>query len=377
MVWDAGWGRFCMIPAILGSSAGNSNQRRPRTWRRTAKEVGLAANQSAANAFYYYGSFECWSNPPGVYGKLTLPWQGYATWPIYNAADATTTVKAWWYTYDLGYFTDGSEIPWNPAWLPAQEGDAGLLIDDNMGGGEFFSGYELWYTIGTSTRPWVFDWLDWAQNVYQRGWRYGDLLAGTIVRRTETNGGAYIGRGAGNIPKRSMILTGSEVAEAVANNDCIHHALAAVGVNMQAGSYAVSNNLYSAPGTRIEHVSNQPASPTIPNSPNSNLFNEGTRFALQMSDSEIESWLDSRSYSGALRSTAKAIAKTLVNYGWICVETGTGQPQIECDSIGPGYPSSSTWNSLGITSQSISQNLLNGLLTSSNIVVLKPESMYQ
>ena len=349
----------------------------PRTWNRTAAQIGDSLDQSAADKFYYYGSYGRWLTPQeGSNGRLTLPWNGYGSWPIYKASDATTTIPVWWYTYDVGPAGEGmgEEIPWNPAWIPSEQDDHGLLIDldDN---GERGEGYELWSCFGTSTRPWVFDFLDSLQPVYSRGWRYGDLLTGTIVKRTKENVGAYIGRGAGMLAKRSMILTAEEVQDAISGDGFVHHALAGVGVNYHAGSYAETNELWVAPASRIEHPEGQPVgvADNIPDSPDSNLFPEGTRFYLNIDDAGIEEWLDSRSYSGAIRDTARVIAKTLAVYGWIHVETGTGEPQIECDPIGPGYPSSSTWTTLGLTSSTLAANLLDDLITSSNLVVCNPE----
>lgn len=364
-----------MMPQMIGAAAGNPDKRKVRTWRRLAAQIGDNTDQSAGPAWYTHGSYECYATPPGVLGKLALPWNGYGTWALYDAADADTTKKVYWQTWDMGTVEDGTYIPWNDLWVPSLEADMGMLVDDNVSGGEFFGGWEFWQLYGTSTRPWVFDFLDPFQNVYQRGWRFGDVLSGMVNRREYNNVGEYYGRGAGLLPKRSMILTGDEVLDAVINNKpCVNHCLAMVGVNMQAGSYAAANDLFSAPGTRVEHPEGQPAGPTIPDSPDSTLFNEGTRFRLNKTEGQVESWLDGRGYTGDLRAAAKVIAMTLVVMGWCAVETGTGQPLIETDPIGPGYPSSSVWQNLGVSSQSVAAQLLDGLITSGTVVVLNPES---
>lgn len=347
----------------------------PRTWNRTAAEVGAAADQSFANAYWLYSNAENFASPPGTYNALlTLPWNGYGTWPIYQSSDADIEVPCYFLDppngWDLGTVAEGTPIPWrsDDSWIPSGAGndDRGLLIDDDDRG-ERGAGWELWSCLGRT--PF---------GIYIgpafRGWTYGeDVLTGTLGRRTLTNPGTWDGRGMGGAPKRAMILTGQEVLAAVLGDGVVHHALSVVGVNLQAGPYAVANELWSPPGVRIEHEDGQP-SIYLPDSPDSRLVNEGTRFFLDINDAEIDAWLTSRGYEGALRETARVIAKTLAVYGWILTETGTGEPQIECDPLGPGYPSSTVWAStLGVVSESVARLLLNGLTTADNIVVCNPE----
>lgn len=361
-----------MISSIRPRMAPQPTIYKPRTWNRTAAEVGAAADQSFASAYWNYSNMENWTSPPGTYNALiTLPWTGYGTWPIYRSSDADTTARVFFLDYPLGYdlgtVPEGTAIPWrsNDSWIPAIDDDHGLLIDDDDAG-ELGTGWELWSCLGRTPFGIYF-------GPAFRGWTYGqDILTGTLARRTADTCGTYIGRGSGGIPKRSMILTAKEIIDAIAGDGVVHHALSVVGVNMQAGPYAVANNLYSPPGTRIEHLSNQP-SPNLPNSPDSRLVNEGSRFHLDIDDAGIDAWLTSRSYTGQLRETARVIAKTLAVYGWILTETGTGEPQVECNSIGPGYPSSSEWASLGVTTSTISRFLLRDLPTADNIVVCNPE----
>lgn len=361
-----------MISSIRPRMAKPLSIYKPRTWNRTAAEVGAAPDQSFASAYWNYSNLENWTSPPGTYNALiTLPWQGYGTWPIYRSSTATTQAGVYILDYpdgyDIGVVPEGTLIPWSDAWIPAQDNDGGLLVDDDDYG-ELGTGWELWSCLGRNP-------FGLFLGPFFRGWTPGeDVLTGTVARRTKVNPGTYLGRGSGMIPKRSMILTAEEIQAALApgGDDMVHHALSVVGVNMQAGPYAVANNLYSAPGTKIEHPVTQPAA-ALPISPDARLVNEGTRFHLDITNGEIDAWLTSRSYTGALRDTARVIAKTLATYGWILTETGTGEPQVECNSIGPGYPSSAAWNSLGVTSSTIARFLLRDLPTADNIVVCNPE----
>ncbi len=45
------------------------------------------------------------------------------------------------------------------------------------------------------------------------------------------------------------------------------------------------------------------------------------RFALDITDAEIESWLDSRGYQNAKRRTAAIFARALRDYGWMITDT--------------------------------------------------------
>lgn len=351
------------------------SQARPRTWRRPCRSVGLHVNQSAADAWINWGSITRWDDPPtGLLGKLALPFGGYGEVAIYNVADATTTADVYWYTYDIG-LPSGTVIPWNPAWTTSGSSDGFLLIDFT-GQGELGDGVELWQCFGTdpSPRPW-WPFPDEWQDVYGRGWRPGDVLAGTAVERTADNIGEQLSRGAGGIPKRAGLLVGAEIVAALNGDGVVHHALASVGVNHNAGPYAVANDLFSPPGTRVEWQEGQPDI-RLPVSPDSRLYNEGTRFAHTRDAAGIESWLDENGYVDELRDTARVIAATLsYEYGYGCmdVETGTGQPLLECDPI----ESSAVWSNLGVTDATIANSLLDGLFTTENTVVLNPEVALQ
>lgn len=331
---------------------------RPRTWNRRAVQVGAAGNQDAGAAWYGYANASRWeSTPTGLEGKLALPYNTFGEVAIYNAADATTTIETYYTLYDISTdYGHGEEIPWNPAWVPSGASDAFILVD-LTDQGERGDGIEAWYV--TDTDP--------------------SLQAGTVVARTQANVGTQLSRGAGAIPKRAGILVGSEIVTALAGDEVVPHALSIVSSNHNAGAWADANDAFVAPCTRIEHPEGAPTNPPnqiIVDAPDSRLIPEGSRFALAITASDIEDWLDARSLTGALRDTARVIAKTLsfdLGYGFMSVESGVGQPLIECDVV----HSSSVWNTtLGVDSFVKANTLLDDLITDTNIVVLNPESAH-
>jgi hypothetical protein len=98
---------------------------------------------------------------------------------------------------------------------------------------------------------------------------------------------------------------------------------------------------------------------------------EGIRFALNLIDRQISTWLDSRGYTGATRNTARIFAVGLRDYGWIIGETGCYRAAIETDGLidpvsrakrpAPGVQDSSTMG-----------RLLDGVFTQSAIYVVHP-----
>jgi hypothetical protein len=90
----------------------------------------------------------------------------------------------------------------------------------------------------------------------------------------------------------------------------------------------------------------------------------GTRFALHMSTTEIEQWLDSRGYTGAKRSTARAFATALVNYGWFVTDTTCTAANFQVAG-GSNPETAAAWRVLGITGDG--RDLLTGLIQKDRI----------
>jgi hypothetical protein len=94
------------------------------------------------------------------------------------------------------------------------------------------------------------------------------------------------------------------------------------------------------------------------------------RFAIHMTDGQIEQWLDSRSYRGALRNTARIFAVAARDYGFIITNTSCWDTGFVTD--GMFNPATrSKWLALGIPDDG-STSLLHGLFTSDNMWAVAP-----
>jgi hypothetical protein len=90
----------------------------------------------------------------------------------------------------------------------------------------------------------------------------------------------------------------------------------------------------------------------------------GTRFALHKTPEEIEQWLDSRGYTGATRTTARAFATALVEYGWFVTDTTCFAANFQVAS-GANPSTATAWRVLGITGDG--RDLLRGLITRESV----------
>ena len=104
----------------------------------------------------------------------------------------------------------------------------------------------------------------------------------------------------------------------------------------------------------------------------------GLRIAVNITDAQINNWLDSRGFTGAKRNTARIFAVAMRDYGGIVLETGCYGIGMETDGLFDTRPGGSRdiWASLGITAIPGDRNphgdLLQGLMNQSNIYVVNP-----
>jgi hypothetical protein len=96
---------------------------------------------------------------------------------------------------------------------------------------------------------------------------------------------------------------------------------------------------------------------------------QGSRVVVDMTDAEIEQWLDARGYTGTLRSTARTFAVALRDYGLIQVMNTGGSWTIPV-SGGRNPQTAAGWRSLGIADDG--SHLLDGLVTPNRLRVLEP-----
>jgi hypothetical protein len=129
------------------------------------------------------------------------------------------------------------------------------------------------------------------------------------------------------------------------------------------------------PASRVEHASG-PAScgVTMNIGDRATTLPQGMWFALNLSDAEVEWWLDSRGYSGTKRATVTKLVRALREYGFMVGPTSCGGAGLALDgAINPG--TAFKWkNELGIDPAAPSaKGLLDGLIASpDNVVRLNP-----
>jgi hypothetical protein len=98
---------------------------------------------------------------------------------------------------------------------------------------------------------------------------------------------------------------------------------------------------------------------------------EGMLFALDMSYTQIDNWVNSRTDLNATRkNTARVFARALKDYGMMIVDTTGGSPSIQtAGGINPR--NAAKWTELGM-GPTEKDNLLDGLITASNLYVVNP-----
>lgn len=376
------------------------------SWNRTAAELGEAVGMGDYVRRFHLGAY---GRTPSAQGKMQPKIAAYSV-AIVDAAEAVdaagkrTTVRVAQTTYGqsirsgLGNVAIGTAIPWNPKWalqLPEGSDRCLVIIDDRTG-----ETWELWQTaaphvecIDWPVLPWLpintFRWLG-GPNA-KAGFVVGDpgwIGAGTCFHTTDifTTTETVDGRGMG-INKAALTVTLDELEAGE-----IRHALAAVMGNPMAGPLAAapSTNLDPAAGTtkvfylppaRKAEYANRPDGSKRPVAP-ANQFPisdanpTGIRYALRITDAQIDAWLDRRGYVGPTRAFVRMIAVALRDYGWIYAETGEWGVGLEFQAatttgaadryralgapIGAGTP---TGTPLG--------DLLDGLIESGTVYVVK------
>jgi len=303
---------------------------------------------------------------------------------VYSSKDANRTIQVQNTVYlsnldgseykDLSY-TPRASIPWNDSWVVAEGGDNEAVILDDLTG-KMYEVSGLKKDLAAITQCGIFfrDRLcAYSVNVVRDS-------SGNIIDYRTYQGSSPPSRGAG-IPMYATLTTPEEVLAGE-----IRHALNLVINNTsfgpecskaQLGTSAEGNSCGTAlaPASKFEWGAALKASDR--STPNSTLqlnmtVPEGMRFALEATDAEIESWINSRPSlkSNARKAqTARIFARALREYGAIVVDTG-GSANIQV--AGAHNPKSKNlWNQMGINTEADS-NILDGLITANNMYVVAP-----
>jgi len=281
-----------------------------------------------------------WNDASNRPGNFNLTFEGY-TYPVYHTADATGEypVETTWQTN-----IDGKEIPWNPSWQPAFGTDAQVILLDSVNGYE----WNLWQVAFRDGRV-----LATNGNLVQEGVDPGDGSSPGNYWFKEN--GFRPSRGVG-IQYLAMLVRPEEIEQGR-----IEHALSMPIIN-------TDGEFFVPPATKLEHP-DHPAG-GIP---------EGMRFAIDVTDAEIEAWVEGLpdELPEKTKQAARIIARALRNYGWFITDSsGAAHLQFE-DRATAG----AEWDSLGLYQVEINymeypRDLLDGLITRDNIYVLVPSDQY-
>jgi hypothetical protein len=312
---------------------------------------------------------------PSLRGKFSTYFRDYSQ-PIYDARQATGTIQVFRAGFGFqGSVANGGSVPWNDSWQPPTGNDAVMFIVDPATGRE----WDLWLvqTINKSS-CYTLENLLLGFNYYGHNICVGeaDLMQDAAGHPIDyrTYAGGYPTGGAW-LPGMAMVVTADEVAGGV-----IPHALNAVVYNTMFGpqcssaqrftsAAGVSCGYYENPASRLEWA-NAPQDCGVNTQQNSDIGRsktvpEGMRFAVHMSDTEIEQWLTARGYSGALRNTARIFAVAARDYGFIVTNTSCWDTGFVTD--GTFNPvAKAKWASLGIP-ESGNISLLHGLFRADNL----------
>jgi hypothetical protein len=274
-----------------------------------------------------YFSKLMWRDAPNTSGNYNLSFTTY-TYPVYKAAEASGVieVRTRWPSN-----INGKTIPWHPDWRPAPGKDGQVIILDEARGRE-------WNLFQVKRR----------RNHLKA--TNGNLVPGDYRRRIE---GYSPSRGIG-IAYLAMLVRPEEIYRGR-----IEHAL----------SMPISNpdgNYYVPPATKLENAHGREGIPL------------GMRFALRVTDAQIETWVRSlRGASKATERSARIIARALRDYGWFVTDTaGSASFQFEAN-----LSAGAEWQLLGLGASQLGnrvmpRDLLDGLMRPERIYAIVPSNQY-
>jgi hypothetical protein len=315
---------------------------------------------------------------------------------VYDVRQATTTARVFKRSGWPGKFNvpNGTSIPWNPSWRASGGSDSMMVIIDPTTGSQwsFWGLAQSYYGLPVNDTQCWGDIL--SVGLPGGGFRPGiDLCTGGFDRVTKASspttlsdyrvygGNNPMTRGVG-VDRFAMLVTPAEVATGQ-----IRHALQMPVYNTMTGGTVCSGSETSAafgstcgqavaPAGNFERRSSdekgcrEPVTDQLTSVQyRQTTIPSGMRFALKMTPTQIEQWLDSRGYTGQKRATARAFATALVDYGWIVTDTSCYGANFQV-SGGANAQTATAWRALGITGDG--RDLLKGLLTKDRIWTVAP-----
>jgi hypothetical protein len=264
--------------------------------------------------------------PSGRPGNFNLNLWAY-TYPVYFVQDATTECLV---TSKHGNL-NGKRIPWNPAWQPAPGTDAQVILLDPETGREW-NAWQVEYRNGVIH----------ASNA--------NLVDGDY--RTKEDGFAP-SRGIG-VQYLAMLVRPEELMQGE-----VRHALSMPIRNTDGSDFVPL-------ATKLEHPGRPEGIP------------EGMRFALDVTDQEIEAWLASLPPEvEQMKRYARIIARALRDYGWFITDT-SGGAHLQHEAWVSAGPK---WSQLGMDTVRVGDkqyphDLLDGLMQRERIYAIVPSDQY-
>jgi len=258
--------------------------------------------------------------------------EGYS-YPVYTVNEATPWVPVRSRHPDWGNL-HGRRVPWSTHWKPATGSDGQVIILDPATGRE----WNLWQVAFDGTSLTIGN---------------GNLVDGDYRVKED---GFRPSRGCG-IPYLAMLTRPQEIMQGA-----IRHALSMPIKNPHA-------RLFLPPATKTDGDRfGIPGGVPL-----------GMRFALNVTDEDIETWIQSlpAELGDATHYSARIIAVALRDFGWIATDSSGGAFfQFEFNGT-----AADGWKALGLTKQKIGnktypRDLLDGLLTQDRIYALVPSDAY-
>ncbi len=344
-------------------------------WRQPAATFGRSeALERYVDRYWDYSDRDAWDKPE-LKGRAFLTTGDYSV-PVFDARKATRTRK--YFITDWGWGQDGV-IPWDDSFTGGGGSDNGVVVH-NPDTGEIWA---VWADQGANFTGCLGKML--------KGYSaFTDMCVGSAYKMLNDDGtsadarnwsGEFVSLGNG-MPPMSALVTSWEVASGK-----IPHALSATVFNpmfgpacapeqMSTEAAGVDCGFYVAPATRIEHVEGAHTGCNVRNEPNtpawrSKTIPHGLRLALNVTDDEINQWLDRRGFTEPLRTTARVFAVAMRDYGWIVTVTGCSSVAFQVDGF-KNPDSKAIWEQLGITSNDVSATLLDGLMTRDRLYAVTP-----
>ncbi|AZQ65920.1 hypothetical protein EF888_01495 [Silicimonas algicola] len=260
-------------------------------------------------------------------GNFNIRMQEY-TYPVYSTKDATG-----FFPVETDWPSNLHEklIPWNPAWRPAPGSDAQVIVLDVENGKE--------WNLYKVKMP--FDGVIRAVNA--------NLVPGDYRTRVE---GFAPSRGVG-IPYLAMLVRPEEIVQG-----SIDHALS-MPIRNPSGQY------YVPPATKLENATGEVGIP------------EGMRFAIDVTDDEIEEWVSGLDVPLSQKRAARIIASALRDYGWFITDV-SGSAGFQFESL---VSADDDWERVGLDVVRrgyavYPRDLLDGLITRDRVYVIVDSEKY-